>query len=88
MPLEENLADLEAHRAEFEARTAFAYTVLDPRSEEVIGCVYVDPDASRAGGVTDVGARHACRSRRAARATVAAWLERDWPFASVSRAQE
>jgi hypothetical protein len=30
MPLQQNLADLEAHRAEFEARTAFAYTVLDP----------------------------------------------------------
>jgi hypothetical protein len=90
MPLEENLADLEAHRAEFEARTAFAYTVLDPRSEEVIGCVYVDPDASRAGGVT---VRSWVRATRAdldqpLRGTVAAWLERDWPFASVSWAQE
>ena len=27
----ENLADLEAHRTDFDARTAFAYTVLDPR---------------------------------------------------------
>ena len=90
MPLEENLADLEAHRAEFEARTAFAYTVLDPRSEEVIGCVYVVPDASRAGGVT---VRSWVRATRAdldqpLRATVAGWLERDWPFASVSWAQE
>ena len=90
MPLEENLADLEAHRAKFAARTAFAYTVLDPRSEEVIGCVYVDPDASRAGGVT---MRSWVRATRAdldqpLRATVTAWLERDWPFASVSRAQE
>jgi len=89
MPLEDNLADLDAHRAEFEARTAFAYTVLDPRSEDVIGCVYVDPDAS-AGCVT---VRSWVRATRAdldepLRATVAAWLERDWAFASVSRAQE
>ena len=90
MPLEENLADLDAHRAEFEARTAFAYTVLDPRTEDVIGCVYVDRDESRAGGVT---VRSWVRATRAdldepLRATVTAWLERDWPFASVSRAQE
>ena len=90
MPLEQNLADLEAHGAEFEARTAFAYTVLDPGSKEVIGCVYVDPDATRAGGVT---VRSWVRVTRAdldepLRATVAGWLERDWPFASVSRAQE
>ncbi len=90
MPLEENLADLDAHRAEFEARTAFAYTVLDPRAGDVIGCVYVDRDESRAGGVT---VRSWVRATRAdldepLRATVTAWLERDWPFASVSRAQE
>ena len=90
MTLEENLDGLEAHRAEFEARTAFAYTVLDPRAEEVIGCVYVDRDASRAGGVTVrswVRATHA-HLDEPLRATVTAWLERDWPFASVSRAQE
>ena len=89
MPLEDNLADLDAHRAEFEARTAFAYTVLDPRSEDVIGCVYVDPDAS----ARCVTVRSWVRATRAdldepLRATVDAWLERDWPFASVSRAQE
>jgi hypothetical protein len=90
MPLEGNLADLEAHRADFEARTAFAYTVLDPRAGDVMGCVYVDRDESRAGSVT---VRSWVRATRAdldepLRATVTAWLERDWPFASVSSAQE
>ena len=90
MSLEENLADLRAHRAQFEARTAFAYTVLDPRAQDVIGCVYVDPDASRAGGVT---VRSWVRATRAEldeplRATVTAWLDRNWPFASVSLTQE
>lgn len=90
MTLEENLADLEGHRAEFEARTAFAYTVLDPRAEHVIGCVYVDRDAARADGVA---VRSWVRGTHAdldapLRATVTAWLERHWPFASVSRAQE
>ncbi len=90
MSLEENLADLEAHSADFEARTAFAYTVLDPCVEDVIGCAYVDRDASCAGGVTVrswVRATHTDLDEPL-RATVTAWLERDWPFASVSRAQE
>jgi hypothetical protein len=85
MSLEENLADLVGHRADFEARTAFAYTVLDPRSEDVIGCVYVDPDPS---GGSDVVVRTWVRASRAEldaplRDAVAAWLERDWPFNSV-----
>jgi hypothetical protein len=90
MTLEENRADLEAHRAEFEARTAFAYTVLDPRTKEVLGCIYVDPDASSTRGAT---VRSWVRATRAdldepLRASATAWLERDWQFASVSRAQE
>ena len=37
MSLAENLTDLEEHRAEFDARTAFAYSVLDPQTDDVIG---------------------------------------------------
>jgi hypothetical protein len=44
MSLEQNLADLTDHAAEFERGEAFAYTVLDPGDGDVIGCVYVDPD--------------------------------------------
>jgi hypothetical protein len=90
MGLEENLSDLEAHRTEFDARTAFAYTVLDPRSQDVVGCVYVDPDASRTGGATVrswVRVTHADLDETL-RATAVTWLEHDWPFASVSRTRE
>ena len=90
MSLTENLADLEAHRAEFDARTAFAYSVLDPRTDDVIGCVYVDPDEAQAGGVT---ARSWVRVTHAdldepLREAVMDWLEHDWPLASVSTARE
>jgi hypothetical protein len=88
MALEENLADLESHRAEFEARTAFAYTVLDPETDDVIGCVYVNPDPGRAGGATLrswVRVTHA-ELDETLRADVATWLSRDWPFTSVSGA--
>ena len=43
--LEENLADLEAHRDHHRQRIDFAWTVLDPvNSAVVIGCVYLKPD--------------------------------------------
>jgi hypothetical protein len=90
MSLAENLADLERHRAEFDSRTAFAYSVLDPQTDDVIGCVYVDPDGAQAGGVT---VRSWVRVTRAAldeplREAMVGWLERDWPFASVSAPRE
>lgn len=44
MSLEQNLADLSQHEQEFIDGEAFAYTVLDPTSRDVIGCVYIDPD--------------------------------------------
>ena len=86
----ENLADLETHRAEFDARTAFAYSVLDPRTDNVIGCVYIDPDEAQAGGVTVrswVRVTHADLDEPL-REAVMDWLEHDWPFASISTSRE
>jgi RimJ/RimL family protein N-acetyltransferase len=85
MSLAENLTDLEEHRAEFDARTAFAYSVLDPQTDDVIGCVYINPDPAQAGGVTVrswVRVTHADLDQPL-REAVGDWLERDWPFASV-----
>ena len=90
MSLDQNLADLEQHRAEFDARTDFAYTVLDPQTDDVIGCVYINPDHAQAGGVTVrswVRVTHADLDEPL-REAVADWLERDWPFASISAARE
>ena len=90
MTLAENLRDLERHRNQFEERTAFAYTVLDPDNAAVIGCVYVDPDPT---GASDALVRTWVRANRAEldgelRETAVAWLERRWPFSSVSCAAE
>jgi hypothetical protein len=43
MSLAANLADLEMHADEFERGVAFAYSVIDPKTGDVIGCVYIDP---------------------------------------------
>ena len=39
----ENLADLEGHEADFQARRGFTYTVLNPPETRCLGCVYVYP---------------------------------------------
>ena len=44
MSADRNLADLEMHWDEFGRGVAYAYSVLDPSTDDVIGCVYVDPD--------------------------------------------
>ena len=44
MSLDENRADLERHARDFEARSGFTYTVLDPQ-DDVVGCVYIYPSS-------------------------------------------
>ena len=86
MTLAQNLRDLERHHDEFVRRAAFAYTVLDPNDDSVIGCVYVEPDPTRIGAAL---VRSWVRASRAEldeelRESVVSWLEREWPFTSVS----
>ncbi len=85
MTLDENRADLEQHADDFRNRTGFTYTVLDPSSRDVIGCVYIYPvrDAD-----ADAQARSWVRRSHAGLDAslwrrVSEWLAADWPFASV-----
>lgn len=41
--LDENVEDLSAHEREWEAREAFAYTVLSADAARCEGCVYIEP---------------------------------------------
>jgi hypothetical protein len=89
MPLEENLRDLERHAAGFAARREFTYTVLDPGTGDVIGCVYVKPARPPRAGATEV--RSWVRADRAEldrplRRLVRAWLDTAWPFDDVQYA--
>ncbi len=84
MSLADNLADLQQHADEFARGEAFAYTVLDPRNGDVIGCVYVDPDE-----VAEARCRLWVRADRAhldgeLAATVRTWLTGpDWNLSNV-----
>jgi len=85
MTLEENRADLERHARDFAARTGLTYTVLDPESRDVIGCVYIYPSKR------DDRDAQVLLWVRASRAeldgplwtAVHDWLARDWPFTAV-----
>jgi RimJ/RimL family protein N-acetyltransferase len=82
MPLEENLDDLRRHAADFEARTGFTFTVLDPEDGDVIGCVYLYPADD---DDHDVGVQSWVRADRAEldgplADAVAAWLAAEWPW--------
>ncbi|HET8739783.1 MAG TPA: N-acetyltransferase [Acidimicrobiia bacterium] len=82
MTKEENLADLERHARDFEARTGFTYSVLD--GDDVIGCLYIYPDKkgdSEAYVSSWVTASRAEMDVAVWRA-VSDWLSADWPFRS------
>lgn len=80
MSLEDNLDDLVKHRAEFDDREAFAYSILD--GDEVIGCLYIEPptrDGYDAHVMSWVSASRAELDTVVWRA-VSDWLASSWPF--------
>ena len=88
MTPDENRADLQRHADDFRNRTGFTYTVLDPASRDVIGCVYLYPRPDRD---VDARARSWVRASRAELdaplwRAVSEWLATDWPFGSVEYA--
>ena len=88
MTREQNRADLQRHADDFRNRRGFTYTVLDPASRDVIGCVYIYPwrdDEYDASVLSWVRASRAELDVSLWRA-VTAWLESDWPFDRVEYA--
>jgi hypothetical protein len=82
MSLAENAGDLASHERDFADRVGFTYTVLDPATSDVIGCLYLYPP-KRDG--YDVDVRSWVRADRAELdkplyEQVCGWLARDWPF--------
>ncbi|HEY3333958.1 MAG TPA: hypothetical protein VGK16_01880 [Candidatus Limnocylindrales bacterium] len=83
--IDDNLRDLRRHADDFAQRRGFTYTVLDPASADVFGCVYIYPDRDRPQRARVQSWVRASRAEldvplwRA----VSAWLEADWPFLEV-----
>ncbi|MCU1362030.1 MAG: hypothetical protein JWN99_3319 [Ilumatobacteraceae bacterium] len=89
MTLERNLEDLEMHAAEFAAAEAYAYSVIEPQTDDVIGCVYIDPDRQAHGdGAACAVVKSWVRADRAdldrpLAASVATWLMESAAFRSI-----
>ena len=84
----DNLRDLQAHADDFESRKGFTYTVLDPATGDVIGCLYIYPDKS---GQHDARVRSWVRASRRDLdvqlwRAVTDWLADEWPFERVAYA--
>jgi hypothetical protein len=80
--LAKNLRDLQRHADDFAQRKGFTYTVLDPATGDVIGCVYIYPDKTGAHDAKVLSWVRANRSELDAPLwrAVGGWLEDEWPF--------
>ena len=87
MTSDENRDDLLRHQRDFEGRTGFTYTVLDPGGD-VVGCVYIYPPPK---GPHDATVESWVRASRAELDSplwqaVSDWLAAEWPFENVDYA--
>jgi len=84
----ENVADLRRHEREFHSRLAFAYTVVSPDEQRVLGCVYINPSRN-APGCADVylwlrDSEHVEGLTLRVYEQVREWLETLWPFRKLN----
>jgi hypothetical protein len=87
--IDDNLRDLQRHADDFENRTGFTFTVLDPATGDVVGCLYIYPDK------TEPRVARVSSWVRASRAeldvelwrAVRDWLAQDWPFERTAYAE-
>ena len=82
----DNLRDLRRHADDFRHRRGFTYTVLDPATGEVIGCVYIYPDSGRPRLASVQSWVRASRAEldRPLWIAVSDWLAAEWPFEAVA----
>jgi RimJ/RimL family protein N-acetyltransferase len=87
MTLEENHADLERHADDFENRSGFTYTVLEPGGD-VVGCVYIYPSKDESHEARVLSWVRASRAELDAPLwqAVSDWLAAEWPFEKVDYA--
>ena len=83
LTLEQNLIDLGWHQKEFQRRSSFAYTVVDPADDgHVLGCAYIYPtDEAGFDALATCWVRgEAAELDRELYEAFRAWIEREWPF--------
>jgi hypothetical protein len=87
LSFEQDLVDLGWHHKEFQRRSSFAYTVLDPSEHLCLGCTYLYPSARKtydADAYCWIRSSHAAALDRALYEAFKTWLRSTWPFARVA----
>lgn len=88
MTIDQNRADLSKHRAEFEARQAFAYTVLSPEENTCLGCVYIypahRPDYDAAVFIWTRASEKLSGFDELLYDSMQKWIRERWPFITVA----
>ncbi len=88
LTFEQDLIDLGWHQKEFQTRSSFAYTVMNPSESQCLGCVYIFPP-TKSGfdaevymwvrkSAYDVGLDPILYK------TVKNWISEKWPFKKVA----
>ncbi|WP_371186144.1 hypothetical protein [Thalassotalea maritima] len=86
MTMNENLISIKVHEEEFEARKAFAYSVLNNAENKCFGSIYVDPSRSV---YFDCEVHFWIRTDNLELEiplykVVSEWLQNEWPFTKVA----
>jgi hypothetical protein len=84
--LAENRTDLTRHESEFDARIAFAYTVLNPVRDKVLGCLYINPSQTADADVYMWTRDSVHRTGLTTHLfdAVDGWLKSCWPFDNLN----
>ena len=87
LTFEQDLIDLGWHQKEFQRRSSFAYTVIEPDESQILGCLYINPsknddfdaviymwvrESEFANGLDSILYN-----------TVKGWINKEWPFQKV-----
>ena len=87
LTLEEDRADLAWHKREFDAKSSFAYHLLDHDASECLGCLYLYPTAAQehdAEAYLWVHTRLAQVQATFIENEVIEWVRQCWPFSAVA----
>jgi hypothetical protein len=81
----ESQARLTRHEAEFRSRIAFAYTMVSPSGDRVLGCVYINP-SQQADADVYLWVRDDCAAQLTVPLFQAVddWLKHCWPFSKIN----
>ena len=86
--LAENRNDLQKHEAEFNARVAFAFTIIVPDESKILGCLYIYPNQTEYAMCVIWLRDSALHLSTVILPDVRAWVAGAWQFSTVRFVEE